>query len=76
MTEYIDERRTGRVGKQAQSKELHQRLAMLEAFLREGTLCANVGSSENHNWMSLSCLCVAKQWKIFIGKLMDTYCRV
>ena len=76
MLEYRCERRSGRVGRQALSKELDQRQAMLEAFLREVTLYTSVGGSEKSGWMALSCLCLSEQWKGFVAKLLDTYCQV
>ena len=76
MLVYRGEGRSGRVGRQALSKELDQRVAMLEAFLREATLYTNIGGSEEYSWMGLSCLCVAEQWRIYIGKLLDAYCQV
>lgn len=76
MLEYRCERRSGRVGRQALSKELDQRQAMLETFLREVTLYTSIGGSEKSGWMGLSCLYLSEQWKGFVGKLMDTYCLV
>ena len=76
MLEYRGEGRSGRVGRQALSKELDHRQTMLEAFLREATLYTSISGSEEHSWMGLSCLCVAEQWKVVIGNLLDTYCQV
>ena len=76
ILEYRSERRSGRVGRQAMSKELDQRQAMLEAFLREATLYTSIGGSVKSGWMGLNCLRVSVQWKGFVGKLLDTYCQV
>ena len=76
MLEYRGEGRSGRVGRQTLSKELDQRQAMLEAFLREIILYTSVGGNERHSWMGLSCLRFSEQWKGFVGKLLDTYCQV
>ena len=76
MLEYRGEGRSGRVGRRALSKELDQRQAMLEAFLREATLYTSIGSNEKHSWMGLNCLRVSEQWKGFVGKLLGTYCQV
>ena len=76
MLEYRGEKRSGRVGRQAVSKDLEQRLAMLEAFLREATLYTSIGGSEKSGWMGLSCLCLSEQWRGFVGRLLDTYCQV
>ena len=76
MTEFENERRSGRAGRQALSKELQQRLAVLEAFLREVTIFTDVGNDNRCAWMGLSCLCVSKQWKTFVGRVLDTYCQV
>lgn len=75
--EYEVEGRSGRAGRQVLNKELQQKLAMLETFLREAATFTNVGGSDNQlGWMGLSCLCVSKQWKSFVGKVLDAYSQV
>ena len=77
MMEYaVVKEKSGRIGRQALSKELQQRQAMLEAFFREGTLFSDVDGGYKCGWMGLSCLCAVKQWKTFTGKLLDTYAQV
>ena len=76
MLEFQGERKSGRVGRQAVRKELDQRQAMIEAFLREATLYTNIGDSVESGWMGLSCLSLSEQWKGCVGKLLDTYSRV
>ena len=76
MTEFENERKSGRAGRQTLNKELQQRLSMLEAFLREATIFTDVGNDDRCAWMGLSCLCVSKQWKTFVGRVLDTYTQV
>lgn len=76
MMEFENEKRSGRGGRQALSKELQQRLDTLEAFLREATIFTNLDNDDRCAWMGLSCLCVSKQWKTFVERVLDTYCQV
>lgn len=78
MLEYRghEKSRSGRVGRQTMSKELEQGQAMLEAFLREVVVYTSIDGREKQSWMALDCLCVSKQWNVFVGNLLDTYCQV